>query len=140
MDKYGIKIVLPGKDVSDATPEECFVTPDYPCPKIKLKQVPAHFGVYTHTFASTPATGETALFTLNHNLGYKPMHFCLIKYAVSGVNRALPLPAYSGVSLYIYAYVSTTQFKILINRAVGGTDPTGETWVFKYYIFVENGA
>jgi len=139
-DKYGIKVALPDFGVKDAKPEECSITPEFPCMKIKLKQVPPHFGVFTKTFSSTPATGETALLTINHNLGYKPAHLCLIKYAVSGVSRALPLPAYSGISLAIYAYVSTTQFKIMMNRQVGGTDPNGETWIFKYYIFVENGA
>jgi hypothetical protein len=140
MGDYGIKISLDGVDVKTATPEQCTLHSGYACPKIKLNQSPAHFGVYTKTFASTPAVGETILTTINHGLGYKPMNLVMIKYHDGVRNRAMPLPAQSGISLQIYAYATTTDLKIAINRSAGGTDPTGETWVFKYYIFVENGA
>jgi hypothetical protein len=67
-DKYGIRVALPEYNTKEATPEQCSVTPEYLCPKIKLNQKPAHFGVYSHTFASQPAQGETILFQWNMDL------------------------------------------------------------------------
>jgi hypothetical protein len=77
---------------------------------------------------------------MEHGFARKPMHLCLIKFGTGTNTRALPLPAQSGIALQIYAFVTPTYFKIAINSADGTPDPTGETWTFKYYIFVENGA
>lgn len=140
-DSYGVKISLAGYDVDTATPEQCALDSNYACPKITLNQSPAHFGIYTKTFSSTPDVGETILTTVNHAFGYKPMHFVLIKFDDGrGTFVAEPLPAQYGASLQIYAFCTTNDLKIAINRDVAGSDPTGETWTFKYYIFVENGA
>lgn len=140
MSDYGMKISLDGYDVKTASPEQCAVHSGYACPKIKIGQSPAHFGVYSHTFASTPAVGETVLTTINHGLGYKPMHMVLIKFNDGSADKAMPLPSQYGISLQIYAYCTASNLVIAINRAPDGSDPTGQTWVFKYYIFVEQGA
>lgn len=142
MSDYGIKISLPGYDVKTATPEQCVIHSGYACPKMKLGQTPAHFGTYTKVWASDPGDGVTVLKTINHALGYKPMIAVMINFDRTGDGDIvmMPLPAQGGLSLQIYAYATTADLKIAINRAAAGTNPTGETWIFKYYIFVENGA
>jgi hypothetical protein len=143
MSDYGIKISLPGFDVDTATPEQCALHSAYACPKVKLNQTPAHFGTYTHTFGSNPADGVTVLKSVVHGLGYKPMHFVLIKDTVGGDTITLPLPGAYGTANQIYARSTTTTLNISLQRAPGTAaieDLTGVVFVFKYYIFVENGA
>lgn len=132
---YKFIITLPGYDVNKATPEQCVVHSDYACPKIDLRKTPKLFGIYEHTFSSNPGVGTTNLFTLNHDLGYKPMHFCNLKDEF----YTEPLPYYQGGD-QIKAYCDDDNFKIDLTRLSDLVDLTGTTFIFKYYIFVENGA
>jgi len=143
MSDYGMKISLDGFDVKTATPEQCSLHSKYACPKILLNQSPSHFGTYTHTFGSNPANGVTTLKSVVHGFNYKPMHFVLIKYDLSGIERTSPLPGAYGTANQIYARSTTTTLNIYLQRAPGTAeieDLTGVSWTFKYYIFVENGA
>jgi len=143
MGDYGIKATLPGYDISGATVEQLAMTSEYASPKIKIGQTPPHFGIYHKYFATSEhyPDGETILTTINHGLGYKPMHFVLLRQTYPGVSTdARPLPSQAGKSFQIYSYATTSDLVIAVSSA-GGTDiPEFVDWKFKYYIFVDNGA
>jgi hypothetical protein len=74
---YGIKVALPGYDVTTATPEQCAVHSDYNCPKIDATKnhfltVPIFF-IHEPPQDLTPnATTETILQVVPHEYKYIP--------------------------------------------------------------------
>lgn len=132
-----IKVALPTFDAKTATPEQSALHSDYPVIHIDLLKNPSHFGILNYTWASNPGIGLTTVMAVNHNLGYKPVVFAMSRWEDPSspgdfYTRVLP----EGPASYTYlAYSTSTQAIIAINRLDTIGDLTGETRLFKYYIF-----
>lgn len=74
MSDYGIKVSLPGFDVTTAAPEDCAIHSGYQSPKIDIKADPPHYGILDIDFTSTMATDtDVLLWSQNHGRSYRPM-------------------------------------------------------------------
>lgn len=142
----GIKISLPGYDVNTAAPEQCAVHSDYPNPKIKSGQSPAHFDVLPYTFSSDPADGTYDLFTIAHGCSYTPNAICFTKDHSFAPARFSILPAFlDGLAAQQYLCYFTDGTNLVIRYSVanngmfGHVNVNGLQLTFKYYIFVEDG-
>lgn len=149
MSNYGMKISLPGYDVKIATPEQCAIHSGYPSPKIKTTASPAHFGITDYTFSSDPANGTHNLLSIAHGYsGYIPAALVFVKNYPFANDLFHQLPfvidevAYDAQTI-IY-YTNSTHLKIdyvCSNNGTGGhQDVTGFRYVFKHYLFAEEGA
>lgn len=133
---FGIKISRPGQDVKTAGLTNLYFHSGYPIMKTYL------VGSSEYYFSSDTSDVDILI---NHNLGYLPIVWLSISgpiaqsdtcgwwayYYNSGDNRALRTWS---------CHVTTTQLKIQYKEySLYGTgyNPTGETWDFKYYIFIE---
>lgn len=147
---YGVKISLPGNDVTSADPEECAVTTQYPSPKIKVNASPAHFATVDYTFSGDPGAGNTTITTVAHGYsGYVPMAMVYVKDFQSTPNPFYVLPATlvpdtgNGVQALRY-YTDGTNLVIYYRSENNGFGDhvSFDTFrfIFKYYIFAEPGA
>jgi hypothetical protein len=136
MADYGIKITKAGSDVSTADDEDLIFSSKYEIMKTLV------VGTYSYTFTSDITSVEIEI---DHNQGERKVYWLSIggpnsdqntiefwdEYVVNGGDSANR--QWYGVGL-------DNSIKITYHEGViggSGYDPTGETWNFKYYIFVE---
>lgn len=136
---YGIKISLPGKDVSSTDPRDFAVHSDYPSPVIDESLI----GTTTYTWSSNLAANETRnLFTLAHGYAYTPKSMCMVTDGTDfdGSRFTIPAPFDDGSFQWqIRAYTDGTNFKIdLVNTTPAVVVvASGLTYTFKYYILTD---
>lgn len=140
---YGIKIALPGFDVTKATPEQCAVHSGYDTMKIKNTASPEHFGVINLTATSTPST-TVNVFTMSHGYSYRPasiIHWSDSSRAIAPYSVTGFYPLNATFDQFFVAYCTDTQFKIdYVNNALSGAATiTGNTYKIRYYIFANDG-
>lgn len=143
MANYGMKISLPGYDVMTAEPENCVIHSGYASPKFITEAIGSQFyyGTATCTFASDPPDSvETAIFTINHSLGYAPMALARGVYTQGANVFTGALPIEPTATLYFATEATSTTFKIIVYRNAGWGSIIGATFKFSYIVFVENGA
>ena len=134
MSDYGTKTSIIGQDVKTADGKNLSHTSKLISPKMEDN----NWGTYAHTFTSNPPVGTTVIKDINHGYSYIPAGIVYAKYPFSGSYRYAMLPIRVGAGAVQY-FVDGTKLRIQISRADATDDLTGETWTFKYYIFVEDG-
>lgn len=151
----GIKISLPGFDVSSASPEQCAIDSNYDTFKVDSHSSPPHFGIIKITFNNNPPTGTSTIFSMPHNYSHRPS---LLTHFDTGPN----FPATAGgvitghIALnsfntsWIECNVTDTQMKVDV-RNNGSTDFSGAAlaalgdgiyptvMTLRFYIFAEDG-
>lgn len=143
---YGIKVSLPGFDVLTATPEQCALHSSYPAPKIEL-----HHAAFTaqatavYTFSANPAHPSTTnLVTVSHPYSYAPFATATWFYDFGGGRGPEygSFPLFLNINDTVYAYATTSQFKLDLVRLNTPTHPdlTGLAFTYRYTITCENGA
>lgn len=157
-------VTLPGYDATDPflTVEHCAVNSDYSTTKMSPNEsvisvngtylttnshstTHFNFGWVDVTFSSNPAVGNFDLITLAHGLGYTPaalvycqdFTFSPSQYTNLDFNNISTRP--SGEA-QLYATSDSTNLHIKLQRNGNTGSIVGDRYLFKYYIFVENGA
>lgn len=140
-ESWGIKVALPGKDVTTATPEECAVHSGFDTFKINRHPTPAHYGAITVSITSNPASGSTfTLLDIAHGYSYRPALFSHIRYVQGGrtaIDSFFPFtPFGSGIAVF----TTDTRLKIVLQKVSGdNADYSNRTYTIRYYIAAENG-
>jgi len=142
MSDYGFILTLPGYDYDKATPEQCVVHSKYPSPMINALVTPKHYGLVSVLFSSTiPSSTTRTLYSMNHNLGYTPVVWCLF----NDPNNVTAAYTNYGIMPYFYgsgtlrAWADDTKFVIdIVQDFVDSSAITGLTMTFRYYIFSES--
>lgn len=140
MADYGVKISLPGYDVTTATPDQCAVHSSYPPLKAKTGQSPSHFATLVVDFTATVVQAVThTLHTVPHPYGYTPFTTSSIVFT-DGLGTTIYGLGFAGVgsTLAIDAYSDTTNFYIKIYDDFNWTSNSASLQV-SYYIFSESG-
>lgn len=134
MTDYGIKISLPGKEVTSTDERDLVMSSKYETFKV------FHTGTAQYTFgnqASTQTLNITHLHTFNHNLGYRPQFFFYWNEGSNyGSDFRFKYDAGQSATI-IYIFLDETQFRIdywYSNLGGGTTDLAAKTFNFKYYI------
>lgn len=139
MGDYGIKVTLPGKSITSTDTRDYQFWSKYPIMKTYL------VGTTNYTF---PSYLSTVNIVITHNLG----HAKCVWFSFDGSNinsrwKGNDILEYftgSWPSNFVYFNWSirsdTDSLTINYNEVHGGSghDTTGETWYFKYYLFIEN--
>lgn len=143
MADYGMKVSLPGVDVTEATPEQCAMHSGYPSPKIIVGESPEHFGLVRVNFTQDPGTDGTTytLHTINHGLGYKPAVLGTL-FLADGTFDDNPiysiLPWTPSLTVQIWIEADDSDMRIKFWQTFEWIDP-GDTAEISFYIFSENG-
>lgn len=149
--KGGIRIAPKDSNLDNLNPKQDAFNSKFPLLKAYMT------GEETYTFSSEPGTGTTDLFSITHNLGYKPASYVnhrdmsdvyrglmpWLKLATGGIP-----PADWQLEQEINYFVTDTILKVQYRRTnVAGSPPggsgttmNGKTFKFKYYIFADAGA
>lgn len=146
MSDYGLKISLPGYDVSTATPEQCSVHSGYTSPKIDTSQGdaldntnPQHYGTVTVTFVNSPPSGtDTVLFTIPHNYGYIPSFLGNATFIDGAVESGGLMPLYvTGSTLWFYMKADASNVYVMTyyDNAYGSL--SGTALYVSYMVFAE---
>jgi len=137
MSNYGIKISRPGESVWNSDPRKhVFWSKNHLLGTYLV-------GTHRKTFSSDVSSYT---FSVNHNLGFRPL--CWLNIIGPGASTRQTTDWWaewysSGGNTALRAWtkeVSTSQFKIVYSESNiqgSGVNPSGETWDFKYYIFIE---
>lgn len=145
---YGVKVSLPGFDVSSATPEQCAVHSKFDTFKINDHADTPHFGLVHITFNNNPAVDVvTTLLSFNHGYNHRPSLMTYIDNGVYGVQSTtghLHQDVFDRA--WIECNVTDTQFKIDV-RGHGTTNfngsdvlgTGGNIFTIRFYIFAEDG-
>lgn len=139
MSNFGLKISLPGHDVTTATPEQCSIHSSYPPPKAKLGQSSPHVAKLYVDFTATVTQAVThTLYRIPHGYGYIPFTLSNI-YFDNGINPVIGT-GYAGVgaNLAINAYCDATYYYVTIYDDFFWTNSSSYLEV-SYFIFAENG-
>lgn len=160
IDNFGVKISLPGFDVSTASPEQCSVDTQFDTFKINETANPLHFGQANITFNNNPATNVvTNLVKFPHGYSHRPSVLSHIDIGVINSQRLGPVvagrissnPAASNKLDYLECVIDDTYLYINVRQHT--SDWTGATAVslaipgavypnvatVRYYIFAEDG-
>jgi len=162
MPDYGIKISLPGYDVKNATPEQCALHSDYASPKIEQNSSVAtvnnsigtgtfsnsgwNFNTLDFTFTSDPGFGTYTLVSIPYAKSYTPSGIVFVKDFQFSPNifYQLPLSFVTSGFQSLYYRVTSSGITIYYDKTF---DPFTTyvnvntfRFIFKYYVFVENGA
>lgn len=146
---WGIKISLPGYDVSTATPEQLALSSDYISPKLLLNQTPAHANTFSYVVPTSLSAGSTTnLLTVAHGYSYTPASIChYTGYMDDGTGQVsygvCPANIVNAPPVQVIAYCTPTQFKIDLVVDGSWSDPLspppgGQTLNFRYYILAES--
>lgn len=139
MSNIGVKVSLPGYDVSTATPEQCSIHSSYPPLKAKLGQTTPHIATLVVDFTGGIVQNVThTLYTVPHGYGYIP--FTLANIVLDdGVSQTVGT-GYAGVgaTLAINAYSDANNFYITIYDNFNWIT-SNHTLSVSYFIFAENG-
>jgi len=139
MGNYGIKVSVEGKDITSTTNSDYAMWSKFPI--IKTFMV----GTVSYSFGSDLSSVDI---DITHNLGYRPIAWLSIDgsaqdaqwvtvgywatwYSVSGNN------ALRSWTLHTYTDKISIHYRET-NVAGSGVNPTGESWNFKYYVFIES--
>lgn len=141
-ESWGIKISLPGVDVTKATPEQCVIHSKYDVHKINGHASPSHFGVIQLVIANEPASPSTHnILTMSHGYSYRPAAFIHLQdssitppFMITG-HRALDAFDQS----FLTAYTTDTEFRIDLVKN-GPITLAGRVFNIRYYIFAEDGS
>ena len=133
---YGMKITKIGKAITSINPVDYVLWSKYPIMKTYI------VGTYSYTFPSDFTDVEIVI---NHNLGYRPFAWLSINGPYDNAKTTDWWAYYYNVGgdkvLRAWRYkLTNTEFKIVYSESNGAGNeynPTGETWYFKYYIFIE---
>lgn len=136
MANYGMKVTKSGKSISSTDPRDYILFSKYPIMKTYL------VGTYAYTF---PSNIDGVEIVITHSLGYRSFTWLSINGPPASAKTTDWWAYYYNVgsdkALRHWRYKLTdTQLKIVYgesNQAGNGYNPTGETWYFKYYIFIE---
>lgn len=135
------RVSLPGKEALSSTPEDLAIHSGFDYPKIE-----EHLEGYNIvTFPNSVPNGNTVLFTVNHNYGYKPSWLVFIddiddnlltEFARLPYTESLP------VNTQFYVEMTTTQMKIMFRYddfwGDGDLNTTGLRYGFKWQIWVND--
>ena len=143
MTDYGIKVTLPGKDVTSTDIEDYVLHSGYYSPKTYI------VGTCSLGFSGEEDTHtDRDVVSITHNLGYKP--YCVFYWnknntAYSG-DEWLEFqgnPHYCAESITMLVDTSTFKIQYKYNNfggvGDGNTGISGDTFEMKYYIFIEQG-
>ena len=149
-ENWGLKISLPGYDVSTALPHQCSVHSGYPVLKTWNNTIYGwgngrmNIGTVELGFnANPPADVPTVIWSIPHLYGGAYTPACLVrgKYATTGYGTfqsALPIEPTG--TMKISAQTTPTHLQIVMNRGAGWGSVIGDTLTFSYIVFAENGA
>lgn len=148
-ENYGIIVTLPGYDWQTATPEQCAIHTKYSNPLVEVGKTPERYGTFTYQFSASVAAGtRTNILTVDHNLGYVPMHTVSWSHDFLGAHAGFGVEYGEGNCdvvpapyNYMDCYTTSTQFKIdyVTDPASGGGEASLAPFTFRYYIFSEDG-
>jgi len=138
-ENWGIKISLPGIDVTKATPEQCVIHSQYDTHKINDHASPAHYGVIHVTVQNEPATNSTTnVLKINHGYTYRPASFVHINDPLQGSSPyGLTGSYFIGGGNFLNAYTTGTQFRVDLVKGGFGVPMVGEQFTIRYYLFAE---
>ena len=140
MSDWGMKVALPGYDVSTATPEQCAIHSGYASPKVKIDADPRHYGTVRITFNSNPPNGvDTTLYTIAHGYSYTPMALASGTYANFSGQYDGTLPFEPTATFQAFIETDATNMYIKIYYESGWGSIIGDTLTVSYQIIAENG-
>jgi len=136
MSDFGMKITVPGKDITSTDVEDYVVWSKYGVMTTVIA------GTYNYTF---PSDLDEVNIDISHSLGYRP----LVWFSINGPNAEWKAWAWwafwynvgGNTALRSWTVSTlTSHISIRYREAVvdgSGYDPTSEAWTFKYYAFVQ---
>ena len=135
MEDYGVKITLPGYDVTDTNIQHYVLHSKYQTMKTYI------VGTGSIYFSNeTYAHQDHTIVSVSHNLGYKP--YCTMFWALSDGTGGgdIWLTGSGDFFAYVYWDVGSSDFHIYYTQ-YGSHDSglSGKTLDFKYYIFINQG-
>lgn len=151
-DEYGLIISERGYDADTCPPENTLFDTRFDTPKADLDAAFKAVGSLNVIFTTTPPVGTTRLFTVTHNLGYKPAHLTYADdarsnpmFSVGGtvVGRYYVSDDFYGLGqILVKANETEFWFEFVRIPDTGGftLNMVGRTYFFKYFIFVNDTA
>lgn len=133
MADWGLKISQPGDNVLDTPPKDLVLSSEYPTPKVKVGEDPAHFGKGEYVVPS--GSGSRNILTVPHGYDYVPTALVIVALGNDLYRIAPTIWFFGGPN--IDAYCDDTNLKIDIVPNI--TNASGLTVKYKYYIFDRDG-
>lgn len=127
MGDFGLKVSLPGKDISSTTPED-FVFDSKNSNNVKIV-------IKNGTTVTVGSLGNADV-TITHNLGFIPMVMLYMEITPGSGNWFMGVPLFGSGDVYIdstptYTYVDNTYFKFRVVNTIAAS----RTVSFYYFIF-----
>lgn len=136
---YGIKATRTGESVMTAADKDLAFSTEYP--SIAMQE--DHVGILDYTFPDSPGVTRT-LITVAHGYSYTPLAMVYVKDVTTGhyatLRYGVAIDIMSGKIQEFHYYTDATNFKILFRVTSGAViDMTGRQYVFKYFIWTQQG-
>jgi hypothetical protein len=137
MADYGVKVTIPGKATTSIEPRDFAIWSKYSTMKTFL------VGTYDYTF---PSDLSSVTISISHNLGYHAAVWLSLSSTADSTWNTWDWWAYFYNAFgnevlrfwQIYSLDNSIEIRYGESNTAGlGYNPTGETWSFKYYIFIE---
>lgn len=148
-----IIVTLPGYDYDKATPDQCAINSDYDTLKIKLTDTQPHFGTIRVFFSVDYETANVTkrVFQIKHSYPYTPTWLFFFDKGASSANSFLSVVMGDEFDLDVFGSrrfvvshdASNIYFDFIVDPTFSPTIPpddlTGRTYVFRYYLFANEG-
>lgn len=155
MNDYALIISEPGYDADNCPPENTIFDTRYDTPKAIIDTANPTVRRVTFIFTTTPPVGNTTLYEVNHNYGYRPLTLSYLDRKVSstptmGQTSGHFYVAVTGIwwlgQIVVKSNTTKTWFEFQRTAYDPGSmfpadiDMTGKTFTFNLYIFANDSA
>lgn len=145
MTDFGLKVSLPGNDVSTSNLQDLVIDTNYPFPKCDLRIKPKNYGIINFTIATISGSTPVIVYQQPHSYGYIPEFLDAWFYPagtepLAAVNTTFgigDIDATLSNGLYVAVYVDNVNFYVSVKN-LSGTPVTNSVFSIRFYIFADD--